>query len=366
MKIYLVGGAVRDIALDRIPHDYDYCVVGASVQEMLDAGYKQVGADFPVFLHPQTNDEYALARVERKTGAGYGGFATETNGVTLEEDLSRRDLTINAMAMPVDMSKVIDPFGGLQDLKDGILRHVSPAFSEDPLRVLRVGRFLARYQDFTVAPETMVLCRKLVSDGALNELSIERYWAELVKVFGETFPERFFDFIVEIGADVHVKFFHELYGTIAAPKLAKIKKIAQTVAKEMYGQKFGATVVMMIHTALTAMPEAPTLKTATSDLKALTEHVDDWRSTSTLATPIFELLTRTKAFSKEHPAFINLTLAVYVAEEAGYGQAVRYSTLWSAQSVGSMLTASNFPDVKGKALGEAIAQARKKAIAEIL
>lgn len=188
MKIYVVGGAVRDFLNNAIPRDTDYVVVGSSKEEMLAQGFTQVGADFPVFLHPVTNDEYALARIERKTGQGYAGFATETDSVTLEEDLSRRDLTINAMAMDADFN-ITDPHSGQKDLESKVLRHVSPAFSEDPLRVLRVARFKARFgPGWSIAPETQDLMLKMVSDGALDELSGERVWAEIEKGLNEPHP----------------------------------------------------------------------------------------------------------------------------------------------------------------------------------
>ena len=198
MKTFLVGGAVRDKLLGRPVKDEDFVVVGATVQEMLDQGFQQVGADFPVFLHPETKDEYALARTERKTGVGYNGFVCETENVTLEDDLARRDLTINAMAIDSD-GVLVDPFGGEQDLKDGILRHVSDAFAEDPVRVLRVARFAARYQ-FRIAPETLGLMRSLVASGELDHLTPERVWAETEKALTEEIPATFFSVLQAVGA----------------------------------------------------------------------------------------------------------------------------------------------------------------------
>lgn len=162
MKTYLVGGACRDILMSVEPKDLDYVVVGSSTKQMLDEGYKQVGKDFPVFLHPDNGDEYALARIEQKCGVGYNSFETIWEGVTLEQDLSRRDLTVNSMAMAGDDDLVIDPFNGCQDIYDKVLRHTSEAFSEDPVRVLRIARFLARFGPaWTVAPETYALCQKV-------------------------------------------------------------------------------------------------------------------------------------------------------------------------------------------------------------
>ncbi|TXI16551.1 MAG: multifunctional CCA tRNA nucleotidyl transferase/2'3'-cyclic phosphodiesterase/2'nucleotidase/phosphatase, partial [Roseateles sp.] len=169
-QTYLVGGAVRDRLLGLMGQDRDWVVVGASPQQLLDAGYQPVGKDFPVFLHPQTHEEVALARTERKTAAGYHGFAFHAApDVTLEQDLARRDLTINAMA-EADDGTVIDPYGGRRDLTDRVLRHVSPAFAEDPVRILRLARFAARFADFTVAPETVELMRQMVAAGEVDAL----------------------------------------------------------------------------------------------------------------------------------------------------------------------------------------------------
>ena len=175
MKIYAVGGAVRDRLLGRELADQDYVVVGATPEQMEQLGYRPVGKDFPVFLHPQTHEEYALARTERKTARGYKGFDVyAAPEVTLEQDLARRDLTINAIARD-QQGNIIDPFHGVADLKAGILRHVSPAFVEDPVRVLRVARFAARF-GFTVAPETLELMREMVRNGEVDHLVAERAW----------------------------------------------------------------------------------------------------------------------------------------------------------------------------------------------
>ena len=200
MKVYLVGGAVRDGLLDRPVLEKDWVVVGATVEEMIGLGYRQVGRDFPVFLHPDTQDEYALARTERKTGPGHQGFEVHADpSVTLEEDLVRRDLTINAMARSAD-GELIDPFGGASDLENRTLRHVSEAFSEDPLRVFRVARFAAVLPQFQVAEETLELMADMARQGALEELSAERVWAELVKAIAGDQPTRFVAVLAEVDA----------------------------------------------------------------------------------------------------------------------------------------------------------------------
>ncbi|MES2217379.1 MAG: multifunctional CCA tRNA nucleotidyl transferase/2'3'-cyclic phosphodiesterase/2'nucleotidase/phosphatase [Pseudomonadota bacterium] len=198
MEIYLVGGAVRDALLGLPVTENDWVVVGATPAAMLQQGYKQVGKDFPVFLHPSSHEEYALARVERKTGRGYTGFDFDASPqVTLTQDLSRRDLTINAIAKTLD-GKLIDPYHGQADLKDKILRHVSPAFAEDPVRILRVARFAARFAEFgfTVAPETNDLMKTMVTAGEVDALVAERVWKELSRALVEKNPEQFF-FVLE-------------------------------------------------------------------------------------------------------------------------------------------------------------------------
>jgi tRNA nucleotidyltransferase (CCA-adding enzyme) len=199
-QTYIVGGAVRDELLGLPVKDKDYVVVGSTVQAMLDAGYKPVGKDFPVFLHPKTHDEYALARTERKTGAGYKGFVVHAAAdVTLEEDLARRDLTINAIAKGAD-GQLIDPFNGVADIKTKTLRHVSAAFAEDPVRILRAARFAARFTDFTIAPETLALMRQMVAAGEVDALVSERVWQELAKGLMERKPSRMFELLRACGA----------------------------------------------------------------------------------------------------------------------------------------------------------------------
>ncbi|RJG14736.1 multifunctional CCA tRNA nucleotidyl transferase/2'3'-cyclic phosphodiesterase/2'nucleotidase/phosphatase [Massilia cavernae] len=200
MKTYIVGGAVRDELLGLPVKDHDWVVVGATPEQMAAQGFRAVGKDFPVFLHPQTQEEYALARTERKTAPGYRGFVFHTSpDVTLEQDLVRRDLTINAIARGED-GALTDPFNGRQDIRDKIFRHVSDAFGEDPVRILRVARFAARFPEFSVAPETNALMRKMAEEGEVDALVPERVWQELSRGLMEQKPSRMFEVLRECGA----------------------------------------------------------------------------------------------------------------------------------------------------------------------
>ncbi len=224
MQIYMVGGAVRDALMGLAVQDHDWVVVGATPEDLVAQGYQPVGKDFPVFLHPKTREEYALARTERKTARGYRGFVVHADpGVTLEQDLARRDLTINAIAAPArstgaaagaaarpdaalttdfdaDFDALIDPYGGQKDIRARVLRHVTGAFREDPVRILRLARFAARFADFSVAPETLALMRTMVDDGEVDALVPERVWQELARGLMEDKPSRLFDVLRDCGA----------------------------------------------------------------------------------------------------------------------------------------------------------------------
>lgn len=302
MQTYLVGGAVRDTLLKRHVKDRDYVVVGASPEQMTNLGYKPVGKDFPVFLHPDTQDEYALARVERKVGEGYGGFSFDTNDtVTLEEDLSRRDLTINAMAMD-DEGHIIDPFNGQKDLVQRIFRHVSPAFVEDPLRVLRIARFMARYHadGFTIAPDTMRLMKQIGNSGELGALSAPRVWQETALALSESSPQTYFLVLKQTSS--LIPWFHDLSQSITA--------INTLVPAFVYAQSLRdkATINMeeylAIATTLITIKSAPDdvmrwakrmpLPTLVQDCIALTHrHIDSLLRLETLsAEQLLELLNQ--------------------------------------------------------------------------
>ena len=234
MKIYTVGGAVRDALLGRPVKDRDYVVVGATPDEMTRLGFRPVGRDFPVFLHPRTQEEYALARTERKSGRGYHGFSFHAApDVTLEQDLVRRDLTINAIAQAED-GTLIDPFDGQRDLRDKVLRHVGPAFTEDPVRVLRIARFAARFDDFTIAPSTMALMQQMVSEGEVDHLVAERVWAELAKNLAERHCRRFFEILDACGALSRL-----------LPELARLKGVPQRADYHPEGDAWVHTLMVL-------------------------------------------------------------------------------------------------------------------------
>ena len=245
VKIYRVGGAVRDKLLGLPIQDEDFVVVGASVDDMLALGFLPVGKDFPVFLHPQTHEEYALARTERKSGRGYKGFQVETGQhVTLEEDLARRDLTINAMAED-ETGELIDPFHGQQDLKAGILRHVSEAFVEDPVRILRIARFAARFQ-FEVAKETMVLMQQMVVAGEVDALVPERVWQEISRGLMEKYPARMLKVLKETGALKII--LPELEEVVTAERLQVLDRMAKV--EESLACRFGVLTFDLTREAL--------------------------------------------------------------------------------------------------------------------
>ena len=232
MKIYSVGGAVRDQLLGLPVKDRDHVVVGATPEDMEKLGYRPVGKDFPVFLHPRTHEEYALARTERKSGRGYQGFTVYAAAdVTLEEDLARRDLTINAMALAGDGS-LVDPFGGVRDLEARVLRHVSPAFVEDPVRILRLARFAARFAGFSVAPETFELLRHMVATGEADHLVPERVWQEFARGLQESHPARMLEILHGCGALARIAPGLEHYWTGAVPLAPHILATLERAARD--------------------------------------------------------------------------------------------------------------------------------------
>lgn len=350
LQVYLVGGAVRDTLMGKEPSDRDYVVVGSTPEEMLLRGFEQVGASFPVFLHPRTGEEYALARTERKTGEGYLGFETVTEGVTLEDDLSRRDFTINAMAMDGE-GFVIDPFGGRVDLHNRTLRHVGPAFREDPLRVVRMARFLARFTDFTVADETFFLAQEMVRNGELNELPWERFAAEIGKVLETCTPDgcyTFFDVLDKLRCSQHVTFFAgmDLMKTARAARKVKLKIVGSVRPIVLGALCFEAERAGHLGGALAR------------DVRTLIELLQQQKPSVELA---YDVLKRSGAWSNS-PVWTVLTTTMQLGQEMGCFYAFTWTALMHAEAVttrysslGAELAAQG---VKGAEIGQRIKDAR--------
>ncbi len=350
VRIYLTGGAVRDKLLGREPKDRDYVIVGATdtdVAKMLEDGFTQVGADFPVFLHPETGDEYALARIERKSGAGYHGFTVKADSsVTIEDDLARRDLTVNSMAMD-DNDNIVDPFNGIADLHNHVLRHTTEAFAEDPLRVLRLARFAARFADWTVAKETVALCKKISASGELNDLSIERIWVEMEKAFSEKAPHRFMEVLEECDAISHCEVLSRLFSPFGTMQHT-LARALPVVPKEQ--RLYVAVGVLSQHDV--AMCGGP------SRAQECFLNISGLAAAQT-AEDLLGVLKRARAH-QESPQFNDLLMAVLVHERAGYGSVFNFTfkQLLTAQHIILQVRAADFDGIAGKELGAAIEQKR--------
>lgn len=361
MKTYIVGGAVRDSVMGIPCQDVDYVVVGATPEQMIEQGFEQVGADFPVFLHPETKDEYALARIERKTGDGYHGFAVDFDtSVSLEEDLSRRDLTINAMARDMETGEIIDPFHGLRDIEARVLRHVSPAFAEDPLRVVRLARFAARYFGFTVSHKTMLLSREMVENGELNHLPNERFWAEMEKALGENMSGHFFYMLDLFGAFEGVNFFRDLFEFDNEKFMSAGFAVNRSKVRSSEER-------LMFFTALTAAEERKAIFSATVRTQKLYANV--WRVRNTkeaTVDTVFTALTASRVWSQSTD-FNDMIRAMEMMETMLREKLfISSKRLWEIAEVTREITAAQFPEVQGKALGEAIANARREVVAKAL
>ncbi|WP_243042891.1 multifunctional CCA addition/repair protein [Dyella sedimenti] len=402
MRIYLVGGAVRDKLLGRPVVDHDHVVVGAHPEELLAQGYRPVGKDFPVFLHPRTGEEYALARTERKTGHGYHGFAFHADpSVTLEEDLARRDLTINAIAETED-GRLVDPFHGARDLEQRLLRHVSPAFVEDPVRLLRVARFAARFAPlgFTVAPETMALMQAMVREGEVDHLVPERVWQETRRALGEAQPSAFLrvlresgalavlfpevdalygvpqraEFHPEVDTGVHVEMVLDMAARIAPGNdvvgfcalthdLGKALTPAAVLPRHLGHEHAGVRPLQQ----LVARLKVPNEHAALAEL-VCREHLNAHRAFELKPATVLRLLTALDALRR--PERLSLFLAACEADKRGrlghlddaYPQA---GYLQRARDAAAAVTAEPFVarGLHGPAIGEAMAAARVAAIA---
>ena len=407
MKIYIVGGAVRDCLLGRPVSDRDWVVVGATPEQMAAQGYLPVGRDFPVFLHPKTREEYALARTERKSGRGYRGFVVQTSPeVTLEEDLARRDLTINAIAASADWARtgaVFDPYNGQHDLQQRVLRHVTDAFREDPVRILRVARFAARFTDFSVAPETLQLMREMVAHGEADHLVAERVWQELSRGLMEEAPSRMLTVLRDCGAlavvlpeverlwgvpqraeyhpeictGAHLLLVLDMAARLNAPlavrfaclthDLGKATTPAHVLPRHIGHEERSAQLLK----GLAARLRVPTDCRETADVVAR-EHGNIHRSGELGAAALVRLLERCDAIRKPE-RFADILLACECdargrlgLEESPYPQRQRLGdALLAVQSVATNLIAANAASagVSGPKVGEMIHAARVKAVA---
>jgi tRNA nucleotidyltransferase (CCA-adding enzyme) len=402
MQIYLVGGAVRDKLLNRPVVDHDHVVVGAMPENLLALGYKPVGKDFPVFLHPETGEEYALARTERKSGRGYHGFVFQADPtITLEQDLARRDLTINAIAAD-EHGALTDPYGGVRDIEARMLRHVSPAFVEDPVRVLRVARFAARFAPlgFAVAPETMTLMRQMVADGEVDHLVPERVWAETRKALGEPQPSAFLRVLRECGALAVL--FPEVDALYGVPQRAEfhpeidtgvhVQMVLDAAAQLAPGDDVVGFCALThdLGKALTPADEWPRhlghehrgvapLRALTTRLKVPTEHaalaelvcrehLNAHRAFELKPATVLKLLGALDALRR--PARLDTFLAACEADKRGrlghgdddYPQA---AYLRAARAAAAAVDAAGFvaQGLAGPAIGQAMERARTKAIA---
>ena len=411
MQIYMVGGAVRDRLLGLPVQDHDWVVVGATPEQMVAQGYLPVGKDFPVFLHPDTREEYALARTERKSGRGYKGFTVFTSpDVTIEDDLARRDLTINAIAARADWTgtegqkdpEFIDPFNGRRDLRAKVLRHVTAAFREDPVRILRLARFAARFHDFTIAPETMALLREMVQEGEADHLVPERVWQELARGLMEDHPVRLFDVLRDCGAlRVVLPELDRLWGVPQRPEYhpevdtgVHVMMVLQQAALAgaplpvrwaclMHDLGKGTTPADVLprhigHEArsarlLRAVAERLRVPTECTELAEVVarEHGNIHRSAELNAAALVRLLERCDAFRK--PArFADALLACECdargrlgMEDDAYPQRPRLlAALAAAQGVqtASVAQAAMAHGAQGAAIGQAVAKARAQAV----
>ncbi len=410
MKIYMVGGAVRDRLLQRPVHDTDWVVVGASPEDMTARGFTPVGRDFPVFLHPETHEEYALARTERKSGMGYRGFVVHTApDVTLEEDLARRDLTINAIAAPADWTgaeDVFDPYHGQADLQARVLRHVTVAFREDPVRILRVARFAARFTDFHVAPETLQLMREMVDAGEADHLVPERVWQEISRGLMEAQPSRMFEVLracgalrvllpeldrlwgvpqraeyhPEVDSGVHAMLVLDMAAQLQSPLSVRFACLCHDFGKgttpaEMLPRHIGHEQrSARLLQGVCARWRVPNDYKELADVVAR-EHGNIHRSGELNAAAVLRLLERCDALRK--PARFAEALLACECDARGrtgfenrpYPQRQRLQTALDAAlavDTAPVAQAAAQRGLKGPAIGEAVASARQQAVAQVL
>lgn len=358
MKIYLVGGAVRDMLMGCVPSDRDYVVVGSTPAEMISLGFTQVGAAFPVFLHPDSNEEYALARTEVKTASGHAGFNCVFDPtVTLEQDLFRRDITINAIAYDLETKQFIDPYGGQDDIKSKTLRHVSDAFAEDPLRVIRLARFYSRFVGFTVHPKTVDLACEISKSGELNTLSTERFWEEMRKVFSSetSDPGLFFTALRNLSVFGNSDFFTTVFGDVNWDDFDKIKKVGcDSIRVAVHDSEFAMCMFVAIIQNHTAWRKDyftnRGLQTIHNYHKAI--HINENSSDE-----LYDVLSKTRSTNNVSVAFTDLLKTLAVS-----GHNVLRKQLITAQNAAMEINSDNFVHLTGKEIGVAIKTVKIEAI----
>ncbi len=355
MKIYLVGGAVRDKFMGIPPKDCDYVIVGATADDvklLLERGFEQVGKDFPVFLHPVSKDEYALARTERKTGVGYGGFEVSTDDVTLIQDLARRDLSMNAMAMDLETGEIIDPYGGKHDIEAQVIRHTTEAFSEDPLRALRVARFAARYE-FTIAPETVELVKRIGETGELNHLTPERIWLELEKSVKDSKFLMFFNNLVKMDILKNCDFLRALFGEELSPLIMR-------AATRVVGLQAVDRFELLIAAIARTRPAAGATRRMQVGFDLLRKYGD----ISFTPEGVHELIRVAGAF-QEGDKFNDLMRLIELSQP--FEVLRKHINIFvDAAYECRLITAEQFPELQGKELGEAITRERIAAVNMVL
>jgi tRNA nucleotidyltransferase (CCA-adding enzyme) len=377
MKAYVVGGAVRDQLMGAPANDRDWVVVGASPEEMIAAGYTPVGRDFPVFLHPETHEEYALARTERKSAAGYHGFVFHAApDVTLEQDLARRDLTINAMALDADSGTLVDPFGGAADVRAGVLRHVSDAFAEDPVRLLRVARFAARWPRFTVADGTLALLRRLVQAGEVDALVAERSWQEVSRGLAEVKPSRMFDVLRDCGALARLAPEFDAWCAADAQRCGALMRALDGGPAAPPSLRFAGLCHGLASAQIQAWCERWRVDADSRDLALLVAR--EWplvhRSEALSPDDALALLERCDAWRRPERMRSALSAFQMLGSTLGDGQRVqqRCDCIAQALQAAQRVSVATLPDGvrraagDGPALGRALRQARLQAIAEAL
>ncbi|GEN27307.1 multifunctional CCA protein [Halovibrio variabilis] len=361
LNVYRVGGAVRDALLGWPVYDNDWVVVGATPEAMRKRGFKPVGRDFPVFLHPETAEEYALARTERKSGHGYAGFDVHASpDVTLEEDLLRRDLTINAIAQRTD-GELTDPFNGQGDIEQRVLRHISSAFSEDPLRVLRTARFLARYASlgFTIAPETLALMLQVSHSGELEHLAAERVWVETEKALGEPSPEVYFTTLER--CDALNVWWPELVGEGLEKGLAALAQVPESGSMPVAHWRYAQLVSPLTTEQRDALAERLKLPNAVAQLARQAALTHALLTAEFDGPQVLRWLERLDGWRKPEQVEAQLALVKVLAPE----QVGRLKSAWqAAQEVSpQVLIAEGY---KGAALGEALRERRGQAVVAAL